>query len=177
MTRPLFPAVVGAALGLAGCVDTTASIDHGGSLTGGSVARPVAPDSSAATWQMPWQLSPSNQASTARGEEVVLAWVPNTGYVRGTPEVLRSLGSPLRAVPGPNQTVEPCRDVVMSEASKIGAKDVEATSGGPQRRGPKGEYFAPVHMRVTYALLGAYEVRETTMTCITSRQGKILDAF
>ncbi len=177
MRQPLLPATLAAALGLAGCVDTTASIDHGGSLVGPSTIRHAAPDSSAATWQMPWQLSPSNQASAARGDEVTLAWVPNTGYVRGTPEALRSLGSSLRPAAGPNKTVEPCRDVVLSEASKIGAKDVEAVSAGSHQRGPKGEYFAPVHMRVTYAMLGVYEVRETNITCIISKQGKIVDAF
>lgn len=134
-------------------------------------------NTSAATWQMPWQISPSGAASAARGEEVILAWVPETGYVRGTRTALASLGQPLPAARGPNLTVEPCRDVVKAEAEKIGARAVEAASAGPHRNTRDGRRFAPVQMRVTYAILGGYEVRETTMTCIIDRNGKIVDAY
>ncbi len=108
---------------------------------------------------------------------MILVWVPDTGYVRGTKETLASLGVPLRPAPGRNRTVEPCRAVVLSEASKIGAKEVEAVSAGPQRRRPGGQFAARVHMRVTYPSFGAFEVRDSKLTCIVDKNGKIVDAF
>lgn len=173
MNRTFFAgAAFAVALSTAGCLERSATAP----LNAGSVAVAVAPEppnSSAASWQMPWQISP---ASKAQGEETVLAYVPNTGYVRGTPEVMASIGRPLTPAPGPNRTVDACRDVVESEASKIGAREVEAASAGQHRRNRKGQYEAPVRMRITYATSNGFEVREATMTCIVDASGKIVDA-
>jgi len=62
-------------------------------FTTGSITAQTA-NTSAATWQMPWQVSPITIQSESR-EPMALAWVPQTGYVRGTPAALASLGRPL----------------------------------------------------------------------------------
>ncbi len=165
------PALAGA-LALSACVSPSAGQ---GTLTTGSVAVATA-DTSAATWQMPWQVSPITVESESR-EPTALAWVPRTGYVRGTPAALASLGRPLAAAQGPNRTVEACRAVVESEAAKIGARDIEAVSAGPHRRMAEGRYMGPVEMRITYPRPGGYEVRTARMTCVVDRQGEIVDAF
>ncbi len=168
-------AALALALSTAGCLERTATT----SLNAGAVAVTAAsepPNTSPASWQMPWQISPASTASKAQGEETVLAYVPNTGYVRGTPEAVASIGVPLAIAPGPNRTVEACRDVVESEASKIGAREVEAASAGPHRRNRRGQYEGPVRMRITYATSNGFEVREATMTCIVDARGKIVDA-
>ena len=136
-----------------------------------------APDTSAATWQMPWQIAPISTASQVAGEQTIVSWVPNTGFVKGTSAVLATIGQPLVQVPGQNRTVETCRTTVWSEASKTGAKEIEAVSAGPDRRDRKGDYFAPVLMRLTYERPMAYEVRQATLICVVNRKGGIVDAY
>jgi hypothetical protein len=86
-------------------------------------------------------------------------------------------GKPLKTIPGPNRTVEPCRLRIQGEAEKLGAHVVEAVSAGPHRRNSKGEWIAPVRMRITYPHPEGYEVKEATMTCIIDRKNKIVNAF
>lgn len=138
---------------------------------------PAAPDTSAATWQMPWQIAPIGPASDAAGEQTILSMVPGTGLVKGTPVALQSIGQPLPEVPGRNRTVETCRTVVTSEASKAGAKEVEAVSAGADKTDRKGDYFAPVLFRITYERPMVYEVREAAMICVVNRKGGIVDAY
>jgi hypothetical protein len=126
---------------------------------------------------MPWQLNPISQRSIASGEQTVSSFVPGTGYVRGTPLALASIGHELPGVAGANRTVETCRQTVEGEARKLGAKQVEAVSAGPDRRNAKRQYVGPVLMRVTYQRGSDYEVREATLTCIVDTRGKIVDAF
>ena len=137
----------------------------------------AAPDTSAATWQMPWQIAPISTASQIAGEQTIMSWVPNTGFVKGTSAVLATIGQPLAEVPGPNRTVATCRTTVWSEASKTGAKEIEAVSAGPDKRDRKGDYFAPVLMRLTYERPFAYEVRQATLICVVDRKGGIVDAY
>ena len=137
----------------------------------------AAPGGSAATWQMPWQLNPISAQSAANGERTVSSFVPGTGMVRGTPESLASIGRPLPRRAGINHTVETCRATVESEAMKLGAKQVEAASAGRDHLDRKGHYVGPVLLRVTYVRPTGYEVRETTLTCIVDRAGKIVDAY
>lgn len=136
-----------------------------------------APSSSAATWQMPWEIMPLGAAPEGAGEAIILSWVPQTGMVRGTSAALAGLGRPLEPMPGPNRTVDTCRDVVSGEATKSGAREVEAVSAGQERRDRKGDYFAPVRMRITYNRPSGWEVREATLTCIVDKRGKIVDAY
>jgi hypothetical protein len=110
-------------------------------------------------------------------QETVWVWVPEAGYIRGTREAVAAWGRPLKAAPGPNRTVEPCRAMVQVEAKRLGARALEAVSAGPHRRNPKGEWVAPVRMRVTYPRPDGYEVKEATMTCIVDRENKIVEAF
>ena len=87
------------------------------------------------------------------------------------------MGEAAEGRPGPNRTVEPCRAMVQVEAKRLGARALEAVSAGPHRRNPKGEWVAPVRMRVTYPRPDGYEVKEATMTCIVDRENKIVEAF
>ena len=85
---------------------------------------------------------------------------------------------PLRAIPGPNRTVNPCRDAIEVAAEKFGAQKVEAVSAGPHSLDDEGYLVAPVHMRVTYAPpTASYEVREAILTCIVDSTGQLVDAF
>jgi len=161
-------AALAAALATAACVETTA-------VTGGPLgAATGSANMSVATWQVPGQLQPVATGGTS--ERLVRAFVPETGWVRGTPEAVASVGTPLEAAPGPNRTVETCRTVVQSEAERLGAREVEAVSAGPHRRNGKGQYVAPVRMRITYVRPDGYEVRLATMTCIVDRRNRIVDA-
>ena len=137
----------------------------------------AAPDTSAATWQMPWQIAPIGPASAAAGEQTIMSLVPGTGLVKGTYTALQSIGQPLPEVPGRNRTVDTCRAVVMSEAGKAGMKQVEAVSAGADKTDKKGDYFAPVRFRITYDRPMMYEVREATMICVVNRKGAIVDAY
>lgn len=136
-----------------------------------------APDTSAASWQMPWQISPISPASQAAGEQTILSFVPGTGFVKGTTTALGSIGQPLPVAPGRNRTVEVCRTTVWSEASKAGAKEIEAVSAGADQRDRQGDYFAPVLMRLTYDRPFLYEVREAMLICVVNRSGGIVDAY
>ncbi|MGU3540497.1 hypothetical protein [Methylobacterium sp. A54F] len=132
------------------------------------------PGSSAATWQMPWQISP---ITGGRRERILEADVPATGPVRGTRAALATVGRPLRAAAGPNRTVGICRATVQGAAQKLGAREVEAVSAGRERRDGRGHYVAPVRFRITYARADRYEVRLSTLTCIVDRRGGIVNAF
>ena len=148
-------------------------------LAGPALAQdvPAEPDTSAATWQMPWQIAPIGPASAAAGEQTIMSMVPGTGLVKGTAVALQSIGQPLPEVPGRNRTVDTCRATVMSEAGKAGMKQVEAVSAGVDKTNKKGDYFAPVLFRITYATPMMYEVREATMICVVNRKGAIVDAY
>lgn len=129
-----------------------------------------------ATWQMPWQLNPADAASAEKGEEYTSAYVPGAGIIRGTRSALSGIGRPLAAAPGRNRTVETCRSTVAGEAAKLGAREVEAASLGPERRERSGNYTAPVMIRVTYPRILGYEIRQAAMTCTVSATGSIVDA-
>ena len=137
----------------------------------------AAPDTSAATWQMPWQISPIGPAASAAGEQTIMSLVPGTGFVKGTSAALQTIGQPLPEAPGRNRTVDVCRTTVQGEAVKAGAKEVEAVSAGPDKVDRKGSYFAPVLFRLTYNRPFAYEVRQATMICVVDRKGSIVDAY
>jgi hypothetical protein len=131
----------------------------------------------AAAWRTPPLLDTLVEAARVRGQSSVLVYVPQTGYVTGEPDVIATIGRPLPTVPGRNRTVEPCRDAVFDEASKLGALDVEAVSAGREERDRRGRIFAPVDMRITYKVTGGYELRRATLVCILDRKGRIADAY
>jgi|SRR5215207_1510580 hypothetical protein len=108
-------------------------------------------------------------ASGAKSDEPVVEFRPQLGFVRGPRSVLATLGSPLTPAPGPNRTVAPCR-----EAAKLGARNIEAVSAGPARLNKKRQFVGRVRIRIMYQKLLGYEVRESTMTCVVDRAGKIV---
>jgi hypothetical protein len=113
-------------------------------------------------------------ASEAMGDEPVVEFRPQLGFVRGTRPVLATLGSPLKPAPGPNRTVAPCRQAAWAEAAKLGARNIEAVSAGPAQLNKKGQFVGRVRMRIMYQKLLGYEVREATMTCVVDRAGKVV---
>jgi len=160
------------AIGSATLLSATAAFGQTG---GGSFATPPAQRSSAG-WNMPWQLVPASPASGATGEETLMQWISNYGFVRGTSFALASLGTPLQSKPGANDTVQACANVVRDAAAPLGATRVEAASAGPQKRVRDG-YVAPVEMRIIYARFMGLEVRHSVLNCKVDRGGKILDAY
>jgi hypothetical protein len=130
-----------------------------------------------AAWQSPPLLDTLVEAAHVRGQSSVLVYVPRTGYVTGEPNVIATIGKPLPAVRGRNRTVEPCREAVFNEASKLGAIAVEAVSAGHEERDRQSRIFAPVDMRITYKVTGGYELRRATLVCILDRKGRIADAY
>ena len=136
-----------------------------------------APNTSAATWQMPWQIRPIVYAERRRRERIVEAFVPKTGQVRGTRIAIATIGMSLRPAPGPNRTVKACRAVVAKEAAKLGAREVEAVSAGPEHLTTSRKFVAPVKFRITYKTRKAYEVRISVLSCVVSRRNKLLNAY
>ena len=121
--------------------------------------------------------APRRIATQAAGDEdIVTVSVPQAGEVRGTRAALATLGSPLETAPGRNRTVEACRAVAWGEAQKLGAREIEAVSAGPDWPNGKGGFVGPVRMRITYARPDGYEVRLADMTCVVDRSGRIVDA-
>lgn len=178
MTRPV-PLLVAclAAASVGACVSPVAR-QEGVTVTG-SVAAPSvqvvtapAPGATTATWQMPAQISPSGA-----GSDTTVAWVPGTGFVSGTRPAIETVGRPLVQAPGRNRTVEACRTVVVAEAQKLGATQIEAASAGPDRVERGGRILGPVDVRITYPGTLGYEVRTARMTCVVDPNGRILDAF
>lgn len=164
MRAPLFAAALSVALPAGGCLDTA--------------LRAGAPDaSSPATWSAPLTLAPPFVIRDGQPNDMVLALVPGTGFVRATPTTMASIGRPLTAEPGENRTVEPCREALRPEAEKVGAQYIEAASAGPHRRDRQGHYIGAVRVRITYGQVGGYEVREATLTCVVDRSGTVVDAY
>jgi hypothetical protein len=137
-----------AALSTAGCADITGAIGQ--------------------------RSSASAPEAEAKGDEPVLEYRPQLGFVRGTRPVLVGLGSPLEPAPGLNHTVAPCREAAWAEAAKLGASNIEAVSAGPERVNEKGQVVGRVRMRITYQKLFGLEVREATMACAVDRAGKVV---
>lgn len=147
-------------LSLAGCGGATGSVRQG---------------SAPQAWTMPPDISRSDMAA-GPDRQTYLAYSSTTGFVRGTREALASVGHPLVEAPGRNRTVEPCRVIVAAEAAKLGARQVEAVSAGPERRDSGGRTVGPVRIRITYDRPGVSEVRLATLTCVLDRRGMIVQA-
>lgn len=169
-------AVLAAPLLCAGCANDDGSLLSGAPyLPASAHVHGPASNTTVATWQMPWQISPISAA--AGRERIVEGAVPEVGTVRGTPEALASIGTTLRPVAGSNQAVLPCRKKVSGEAAKLGATEIEAASAGPERRIAAGVIAAPVVFRITYSQAGRRDVRLSVLTCIVDRRGHLVDAY
>jgi hypothetical protein len=84
---------------------------------------------------------------------------------------------PLPAAAATTPAVRACRAAVEAQASKYGAREVEAAPAGPQKRLRGGGSFAPVRIRVTYQGPGGPEVRESSLICVTDGAGQIVDVY
>lgn len=167
-------------LAAGGCVG-----GRSGSLTTGSL-RPAglqaAPRPADAKPEEDRPASPTLPASAASAPtdlgdgEIVTRYVAGTGMVRATRQVFAGLGRPLQGQPGPNRTVAACREAALTEAQKLGARDLEAVSAGAERTDRQGRVTAPVMMRITYPVTFGVEIREAVMTCTVDRAGRIVDA-
>lgn len=123
------------------------------------------------------QLSAAEAQPSTEDGQTLLAYYPQVGFVRGSRPVLANLGSPLEPAPGLNRAVEACREAAWTEAVKLGAREIEAVSAGPERLNEKGQFVGPVRMRITYyKLLGGYEVREARLMCVVDPEGKLVHA-
>jgi hypothetical protein len=167
----------GVVLGGAGCSGATASRDPGATASLPEAPTEAPAEASVASWKSPPQLARILDAASVRGDKSPIIWVPGTGYVTGAPDVLATIGQPLAGARGRNRTVEPCRETVLSEASKLGAIGVEAAPLGPEQKDPKGRIFSSVDMRITYKVPGGFELRRATLTCVVDRTGRIVDAY
>lgn len=124
-------------------------------------------------------INPQVSASSlpAESDQTVLAYYPQAGFVRGTRSVLANFGRPLEPASGPNRAVEACREAAWAEAVKLGARNIEAVSAGPEHVNAKRQFVGPVRMRITYDKpMSGYEVREATLTCVVDPKGKLIDA-
>jgi hypothetical protein len=117
----------------------------------------------------------SSAPARAKSDEISVVYRPQIGFVRGTRPVLAKLGSPLEPAPGPNRAVQPCRAAAWAEAAKLGARDIEAVSAGPERLNEQGQFVGRVRMRITYQRFFGSEVREATMACAIDRAGKVVN--
>ena len=108
------------------------------------------------------------------GGETVYSWVGGAGMVEASRQTTDGIGKPLPEAPGRNGTVGPCRDAAWNDAAPLGARDVEASSAGPQTRERNGDVSAPVHLRLTYADPLKYEVKEGVVNCKVDRNGVVV---
>ncbi|WP_375457897.1 hypothetical protein [uncultured Enterovirga sp.] len=162
ITSRVIAAALAAALGVGGACPASAQTEP---------AEPVAAPSAntPATWPAP--------APVAGGPdgELATSFLSGIGMVLATRQVMAKIGRPLEPAPGPNRTVEACRDAAWAEASKLGATTIEAASAGRQGVDRQGRATAPVRMRITYPNLMGFEVREAVMICTIDRRGTILE--
>jgi hypothetical protein len=141
----------------------------------GGCLNTTAPDRETVSgWQMPIEIRP---ISSTGGETIIESFVPGTGIVRANAKAMEAIGQELPKDPGPNRTIDACIAAVIGEASKVGAKTIEAASAGPERQAKGGNYFAPVRFRITYVRPYGYDVRDDAMICVTKPDGSIVDAY
>lgn len=174
---PLAAAI--AALSLGACVSPNASGPRLAAADVGPVAVAAAAPPAAGKWTMPWQLDPASAASEAQGERTFTSEVPGIGRVKGTAPAIKYASYPLSSIPvrpGPNRTLDACRDTVAKEASQHGAEKVEAISYGPDRRTREG-YEGPVAFRIFYKKPDGVEIRQSVLTCKVDRAMRIKDAY
>jgi hypothetical protein len=128
---------------------------------------------------MPARLTPAYASfgPQAVREETFSAYIPSLGQVRGTRGALAYIEAPLPSRPGANRTFAPCRRLVTERARTLGATRVDATSLGPERRVQGGAYEGTVGFRIFYEKAGVTDVRQSVLTCKTTVQGSVLDAF
>ena len=131
---------------------------------------------SVAGWPMPWQISRIN-LTALRSEEIVTAWVPGKGLIRGTQASIDGIGKPLPTADGPNRTMVACAEQVQSASANAKAASVEWASASGEHRLKDGNYFGIVEFRITYPTDFGYDVRDQPLVCVTKPNGEIIDAY
>jgi hypothetical protein len=141
----------------------------------GGCLNPTRQAEDAGGWKMPSQLTP---AGTERGgEPLVRAYVPGSGWVRGTQRAVDGIGRPLEGDTGPNRTLAACVTAVHSQAGPARAKSVEHAVLSPERKRKDGNYESTVLFRIVYPSFAGYDVREQALVCVTKADGSIVDAY
>lgn len=145
----------------------------------GAQAQELGPETTAksvAGWPMPWQISRVN-LTALRSEDIVTAWVPGKGMVRGTQASIDSIGKPLPIASGPNRTMPACAEQVQSASANAHAESVEYASASREHHLKDGNYFGIVEFRITYPTDFGYDVRDQPLVCVTKPDGTIIDAY
>lgn len=131
---------------------------------------------SVAGWPMPWQISRVS-LTALRSEDIVTAWVPGKGMVRGTQASIDSIGRPLPTAGGPNRTMAACAEQVQSASANARAESVEWASASREHHLKDGNYYGIVEFRITYPTDFGYDVRDQPLVCVTKPDGTIIDAY
>jgi hypothetical protein len=126
--------------------------------------------------EIPWQLTPASTASEAQGERTSVMYIRKFGRVRGTKVALANISKAMVPYPGPHGVVQPCRDVIQPQATRIGAYSVEAAAAGPERRLHNDVRRQQVFFRIFYRHEGSVEVRQAALICTLNANGKIVAA-
>jgi len=98
------------------------------------------------------------------------------GPVLATPRALEGFPADLQPRPGRNRTVDPCWEAIAGATSRVGYAHVEVSSLGPDRRVGPDRYEGIVEVRIVWARDGHHEVRRTTMRCVATGDGRLVDA-
>ena len=160
---------------LAGVVALTSTLAACGQVSSSNVTGSSSPPvTQAGTGRL--QSSELLAGSAPQDGPTKLTFVPGLGVVRGTPEALEGLSSPLVPTAGPSRTVKACRIALEQSAAPLGARQVEVVAAGPRQRRPGGGFVAPVEVRILYRRTLVYEVRHTVLSCEVDAQGKVVQA-
>ncbi len=114
--------------------------------------------------------------SVQQAEPSQATFVPGLGLVRGTPEALQALSSPLVPAAASSQTAQACRTALEQAAGPLGARQVEVVPAGPRQPRPGGGFVAPVEVRILYGRTLVYEVRHSVLSCTVDAQGRLVQA-
>lgn len=127
-------------------------------------------------WPIPWQIARVSYTAL-RSEDIITAWVPGRGMVRGTQAAIEGIGKPLPQAAGPNRTLLACAEQVQNAARKAQAASVEWASASREHELKNGDYFGVVEFRITYPTELGYDVRDQPLVCVTKPDGSMIDAY
>ena len=121
---------LGGCAGLANLLGTT--VYAPGGWVYGSSEQPIDPDMKE---NMPWQLGPSSPKTLAAHDEPIqIVTVQGWGPVKARADILRTFPQPLASAPGPNRTVEACRDQATRAGQLCQAEEWARTVEGRHSR-------------------------------------------
>ena len=115
-------------------------------------------------------------AGVARAGPARMTRIEGWGPVLATPRALEGFPADLEPRPGRNRTVDPCWEAIAGATARVGHAHVEVSSLGPDRRVGPDRYEGIVEVRIVWARDGHHEVRRTTMRCVATGDGRLVDA-